>query len=292
MLALPGLLCRLLETASLTRVRANEPPPGMGGWMDAMRAAAKTIEVAPGHPLDGLLFPWRAGWDRRRVHARVREAAQGFPKGYVPQGFVCFPVRQVGERSLTATQKYGELEVVSRIKRPTIGGRAVSGPYLFFGVVALTTRRRGYECVRGWAQPIVSVHLPVPVDSDYERQAFGTLTTTLWMLDREFPDTEFTMEKPVFEMDTEQGPCLPDFLIKAKRKGEERNWVVEVMGFERPDYLAGKEVTHERMEELGPVILMDGKRFEAGLTDEGRKVTERIRGDMEGSGRGIKKRSV
>ena len=52
-------------------------------------------------------------------------------------------VRYVGERSLPATSKYGELEVVSRIKRPTIGGRAVSGPYLFFGVVALTVRRRG-----------------------------------------------------------------------------------------------------------------------------------------------------
>ena len=63
-----------------------------------------------------------------------------FPKGHVPQGFVCFPVRHVGERSLPATSKYGELEVVTRIKRPMIGGRAVSGPYLFFGVVALTTR--------------------------------------------------------------------------------------------------------------------------------------------------------
>ena len=52
--------------------------------------------------------------------------------------------------------------------------------------------------------------------------------------------------------------------------------MVEVMGFGRPDYLTGKEVTHERMEELGPVILMDGKRFEAGLTSERRKVTERI----------------
>ena len=247
-----------------------------------MSAAAKTIEVAPGHPLDGLLFPWRTGWDRRRVHARVREAAREFPEGHVPQGFVCFPVLHVEERSLPATSKYGELETVSRIKRPTIGGRAVPGPYLFFGVVALTTKRRGYECVRGWAQPIVSVHRPVPVDSDFERQAFSTLTTTLWILGKEFPDAEFTMEKPVFEMDTEQGPCLPDFLIHARRKGEVRTWVVEVMGFERPDYLAGKVVTHERMQELGPVIRMDGKRFEAGLTDEGRKVTERIRSAVAG----------
>ena len=279
--ALPGLLYWLLETAGLTRVRANEPPPGIGGWAEAMSAAAKTIEVAPGHPLDGLLFPWRTGWDRWRVHARVREAARDFPEGHVPQGFVCFPVLQVGEKSLPATSKYGELEVVSRIKRPTIGGHPVSGPYLFFGVVALTTRRRGYECVRGWAQPIVSVHCPVPVDSDFERQAFGTLTTTLRILDREFPDAEFTMEKPVFEIGTEQGPCRPDFLIHSRRNGEVRTWVVEVMGFERPDYLAGKEVTHERMEELGPVILMDGGKFERGLTDEGRKVTQRIRADME-----------
>ena len=280
--ALPGLLYWLLETIGLTRVRANEPAPGIGGWTEAMLTAAKEIEVAPGHPLDGLLFPWRAGWDRERVHARVREAARDFPEGHVPQGFVCFPVLRVGERSLRATSKYGELEVVSRIKRPTIGGHPVSGPYLFFGVVALTTRRRGYECVRGWAQPIVSVHCPIPVDSDFERQAFGTLTTTLWMLDREFPDAGFTMEKPVFEIGTEQGPCRPDFLVHARRNGKVRTWVVEVMGFDRPDYLSGKEVTHERMEELGPVILMDGRKFERDLTDEGRRVTERIRADLEG----------
>ena len=118
----------------------------------------------------------------------------------------------------------------------------------------------------------------IPISS---AKAFGTLTTTLWILSREFPDAEFEMEKPVFEIDTKQGPCLPDFLIHARRNGEERTWVVEVMGFERPDYLAGKEVTHKRMEELGPVIVMNGKRFEAGLTSEGRKVTERIRADLE-----------
>ncbi len=66
-----------------------------------------------------------------------------------------------------------------------------------------------------------------------------------------------------------------------RRKSEVRTSVVEVMNFDRPDYLAGKEITHERMEELGPVILMDGKRFETGLTSEGRKVTERIRADMD-----------
>ena len=70
------------------------------------------------------------------------------------------------------------------------------------------------------------------------------------------------------------------------RDDEVRTWMVEVMGFDRPGYLAGKEVTHERMQGLGAVILTDGKRFEMGSADEGRKVTERIRAYLEGLWRG------
>ena len=92
--ALPGLLCWLLETAALTRIGANEPLPDIGEWLDAMRAAAKTIEVAPGHILNRLLFLSRTDWDRRRAHARIRETARTFPEGHVPQGFMCFPVIQ------------------------------------------------------------------------------------------------------------------------------------------------------------------------------------------------------
>lgn len=57
----------------------------------------------------------------------------------------------------------------------------------------------------------------------------------------------------------------------------------------RPTSLSG--VAHERMEELGSVILMEGKRFEAGLTGEGEKVTGRIRADMEGSDSGDAERA-
>ena len=74
-----------------------------------------------------------------------------------------------------------------------------------------------------------------------------------------------------------------------------RTWVVKVMGFERLDCLAGKEVTHGGMEvthggmeELGPVIPMDGKRFDRGLTSEGRMVmTQRIRADLGKPGLGV-----
>ena len=99
-------------------------------------------------------------WDRQRMHARVRETARNFPKGRVPQGFMCCPVLLVGERSLPAASKCGELEAVSRIKWPTIGARAVSGPYLFFGVVALTARRRATSaCGAGRSRSCRSIAL-------------------------------------------------------------------------------------------------------------------------------------
>ena len=71
---------------------------------------------------------------------------------------------------------------------------------------------------------------PIPVDSNYERLALGTLRTTLRILDRAFPDAEFELEKPLFEMDTPDGPCIPDFLIRARRGGHEHTFVIEVMG--------------------------------------------------------------
>lgn len=88
----------------------------------------------------------------------------------------------------------------------------------------------------------------------------------------------------MFESETDQRPCLLDFLMTARRNGEARTRVVEVMGFDRPDNLAGKEVAQEFLEELGPVIFMDGKQFETGLAEEGRKLTEKTLFDQKNFG--------
>ena len=143
-----------------------------------------------------------------------------------------------------------------------IGRNPVPRPYLFLGAVGVLDRQIGYECLEGYAQPIVASDCPVPVDSHCERQAFGTLRTTLKVLPGAFPGGEFEIEKPLFDIDTELGPCLLDFLIRARRGDDEMTFVVEVMGFERPDYLRGKEVTHPRMETLGPLCTHDaGERI-------------------------------
>ena len=119
----------------------------------------------------------------------------------------------------------------------------------------------------------------MPVDSNYERRALWTLRNTLWNLRRMFPDAEFELEKPLFDIDTPDGPCLPDFLIRARRGDDELTFVIEVMGFERPDYLQGKEDTHARMEWLGTMCTMQGREFDRstdGVKNEVRRVTNMI----------------
>ena len=60
----------------------------------------------------------------------------------------------------------------------------------------------------------------MPVNSDHERRAFRTLRTTLWFLSKVFPAAAFELVKPVFDIATPEGTCLPDFLIRARRGGE------------------------------------------------------------------------
>ena len=84
----------------------------------------------------------------------------------------------------------------------------------------------------------------------------------------------------MFEIETPDGPCLPDFLIRARRGVDETVFVIEVMGFERPEYLRGKEVTHPRMATLGTLCTMQASEFDrstGGVKAEGRKVTQTIR---------------
>ena len=81
-------------------------------------------------------------------------------------------------------------------------------------------------------------------------------------------------------IETREGPCLPDFIVKVVRGSEEVLFVIEVMGFDRPSYLVGKEVTHPRMATLGTLCTMDATAFDRssyGVTAQGRMVTQRIR---------------
>lgn len=278
--ALRQRLLMLMESAGLNRLRPNEESEGAGSWADALLEQAKAIEIAPGRALADLWFPAHRMWRRTLVHARVRAAARDWPAGHKPQGFLCWVVWDVDAHGVGTVERRNRVEVVSAVGQPVVGHHPIAPPYLFLGAVGLPEGESGYECLEAYAQPIVARDCPVPVDSHYERRAFGTLRTTLRILSETFPDAAFELEKPVFEIETPDGPCLPDFLIRARRGGDALAFVVEVMGFERPEYLRGKEVTHPRMATLGALCTMQASEFDRppdGLKAEGRKVTRAIR---------------
>ena len=277
--ALRTQLYRLIESAGLNRLRPSQVRGASSSWSAELEATTAAFSIAPGRPLSALWFPRFRSWSSRRVHARIRDAARSWPAGHEPQGFLCWYVWEADADGAGRKGHEDRVEVLSGLGRPIVHRKPVERPYLFIGAVG-RTRGGGYECIEGYAQPVYWKDLPVPVDSSYERQALRTLRSTLGILDREFPDVGFELEKPLFDIDTPDGPCLPDFLIRARRGDDALTFVIEVMGFERLDYLKGKEITHPRMERLGTMCEMRGNEFGPsidGATNEGRKVTNRIR---------------
>ena len=251
-------------------------------WSNRIRQAAEVFKVAPGRPLADLIFPYRRMWQMDRVDDRMQDLARTWPEGHRPQGFVCGAVWGVDDHGVTGGRGT-RLDVVSRVTRPVIRGSPVRPPYLFMGVVGLEDGANTFACLSGHAQPIVAMNCPVPVESGAERQAFHTLRKTLKLLRREFDTVAFTLEKPLFETNTERGPCIPDFTIRAHPEAWEGrdsvDFMIEVMGFEDEDYRARKEETHWAMRSLGTLCIMEAGKFDTreGLASEGTNVTDKIR---------------
>ena len=72
------------------------------------------------------------------------------------------------------------------------------------------------------ARPIAALDFPVPVDSDYERQAAGALARLMETLAGNPALTariggapRIEIEKPLSLIRTTAGDCLPDFLLRA-----------------------------------------------------------------------------
>ncbi len=115
------------------------------------------------------------------VGDRMQSLAETWAEGHRPQGFLCGAVWDVDDHGVTGARGT-RLDVVSRVTRPVIGGNPVSPPYLFIGVVGLEDGAAAWACLAGHAQPIVAMNCPIPVESNAERQAFGTLRKTLGIL--------------------------------------------------------------------------------------------------------------
>ena len=295
----------LIREARLHTLAGAERFPSPADWLAELARAAAAFSVAPNVPASEVLFTdpasWRSGEFRERLDAR----AQKWPKGSPPCGFLCWVAHDVEDHEINGKSRgAGHVRVTSRVASPLVYDKRVVGPYLFLGALEQSADRSGWECCMAYAMPIAAPELPIPVESDYERQAVLSLPQLVRDLRSDTKLEEalggvvgVELQKPLFETRVREGLCRPDVLLTVTRPGgpaprvpdepfddgDKVRYVIEVMGFGDAQYRREKEKTHRRMERLGRVIPLEGWTFGSayyGLERQLERVAFRIANDL------------
>ena len=253
---LARLLWRLIDVSGLNRISApddDDEERSIAREFDAVRAAAHRIQVAPGIELGRVLWTHGEAFHRRRVYAKLREMKRTWPRGHAPQAFLTV-FTQGFQGNVIETAGCEPIHIANRIQSPSIRGNHIRGPYLTFVVVGEFPEAHGYAPLRAYAQPVLSGHHFIPVDSEFER----TVARVLIAAQRTFrgEGIALAIEKPVFDRLTPIGLCRPDFLLEARsiHTGEVKQLIVEAMGSDEQCYIAAKAASHPRMQRIAPVL--------------------------------------
>ncbi len=298
------LKCFIRE-ARLHTLAGAERFPSPADWLAQLKRAAGAFPVAPKVPASEVLFTDPASWRSGEFRQRLDDRAQKWPEGSRPCGFLCWVAHDVEDHEINGkTTGAGHVRVTSLMVSPVIHDKRVVGPYLFLGALEQTADRSGWECRMAYAQPIAAPELPIPVESDYERQALLSLPQLVRDLrsDRELQEAlggvvGVELQKPLFQIGVREGPCLPDVLLTVTRPGGpvprvpgdpfddggRARYVFEVMGFDDAKYEEQKERTHRRMERLGRVIRLEGRQFGSnynGLERQRDRIARQISKDL------------
>ena len=307
-----GLLGTLMDAARLNILAVADGFSSERQWLAEIARAAGAFRLAPGVPMPALLFTDPADWRSGEVARKLAAAEIGWPARHRPFALLCWTARDVDETGINRAHPHlGQVEVQSKVLAPEVRGNRVAGPWLFLGLVARSGDRREWECLSARAQPVVSTLCPVPVDSHNERRALGTLRRLVQGLEsdpglREALGGAVRVElgKPLFRFETAGGHCLPDFLLTVARPGGRgympgrpgprradgrhdagtvMRYVVEVMGFDDPEYESGKAEMHRRMRTLGRLFRMEATQFDSShnpLRRQRERIGADIRNDM------------
>ena len=307
-----NILKRLIQEARLNTLAGVERFASPGEWLAELRCAAEALYIAPNIPVAELLFTDPGSWSAGEVGRKLDAAERNWPERRRPCGFLCWVAHDVSEYEInSANPSQGHIRVTSPVVFPSVYRRRVSGPYLFLGVVARSDDGGRWECRLAYAQPIVDPKCPIPVDSGYERSALDSLPHLVrdlrddrGLLEALGGTVRVELQKPLFEFNVAGSRCLPDILVTVTRPGgyghrprgpgrrppdgpyEDRDtvrYVIEVMGFDDPEYEKDKEDTQSRMRRIGRVIRMEGGQFESsynGVDRQRERITGQIRKDL------------
>ena len=278
--AIPKLARLLWQLMDLGQLNVMDPlPPDRGSphslsdEFRKLRKASEQFEVAPGIPLARHFYTHIDPFEREQVFARLRKEGRNWPAGYAPQAFLAlYAVDISGTRIRLAQDR--ELELQTRVQHIGVHNHGIGGPYVVLVLVGEVNPREGYQALRGYAQPIHSPNLFMPVQSATERRTVDALARLQFRLRRRM--IALTARKPLFDPISRIGPLRPDFLVNLldRRTGELIEMALTVSSFTDPDHLAMKAQQHHQLAELGEAIAFDDEGLRAGALD--RAIAKRL----------------
>ena len=252
------LLWLLLERAGSNILR-ELPPSGRraGSISEEMRhlkRAAQGLDIAPGIRLSDHLYTNAIDYEKRRVHARLRAAAETWPPEFAPQAFLLLEASEV--TSSEVVTGLGTVEIRNRIQHTGIIRAEVEPPFLVLAVVGEHSRREGYLALRAYAQPVFSGNQFVPAERDHDRDVLRALQQAQYELRR--LGVRMAVKKVLFDIALAAGSARPDFLVALldEHSGVECKFALQILQSDDADYLELRSIERERLGQAGLVVSM------------------------------------
>lgn len=252
------LLWLLLERAGSNILR-ELPPSGRraGSISEEMRhlkRAAQGLEIAPGIRLSDHLHTNAIDYEKRRVHARLRAAAETWPPEFAPQAFLLLEASEV--TSSEVVTGLGAVEIRNRIQHTGIIRAEVEPPFLVLAVVGEHSRREGYLALRAYAQPVFSGNQFVPAEREHDRDVLRALQQAQYELRR--LGVRMAVKKVLFDITLAAGSARPDFLVALldEHSGVESKFALQILQSDDADYLELRSIERERLGQAGLVVSM------------------------------------
>ena len=252
------LLWLLLERAGSNILR-ELPPSGRraGSISEEMRhlkRAAQGLDIASGVRLSDHLYTNAIDYEKRRVHARLRAAAETWPPEFAPQAFLLLEASEV--TSSEVVTGLGTVEIRNRIQHTGIIRAEVEPPFLVLAVVGEHSRREGYLALRAYAQPVFSGNQFVPAEREHDRDVLRALQQAQYELRR--LGVRMAVKKVLFDITLAAGSARPDFLVALldEHSGVECKFALQILQSDDADYLELRSIERERLGQAGLVVSM------------------------------------
>ncbi|MEM6409938.1 MAG: hypothetical protein AAF683_00215 [Pseudomonadota bacterium] len=264
------LLWLLLERAG-SNVLRGLPPSGpregsISAEMKRLKRVAESFEIAPDVKLSDHLYTNAIEYEKLRVHARLREAAENWPDAFAPQAFLLLEANAISSSEIITG--LGTVEIRNRIQHTGIIRAEVEPPFLVLAVVGEHSKKEGYRALRAYAQPVFTGNQFIPTERDHDRQVLSELQKAQYDLRKR--GIRMAAKKILFDIPTEHGTARPDFLVAllSDETGEELKFALQVLQSHDERYLELRAIERERLKELGPVVSIQVEDVTAAAVSE------------------------